>query len=310
MNAITQLQTATTIAELEERFNAVDLTNHSTDFADRVIDAYNRRASELLAAPVDAPQGFDWNNALVARVVEAASKLDRKITPEECRISKNLRDVALYYASNYAGNFDYMLKMRAITDRNWTLSPAQCAGVLNCLMNEYRYNQKRASRNEIAATLDNGKLPQTYAQMKAASETTASPEVNAPVAPACKNGTYTIVLDESGKYRTLRLVDCPEKFNKPVGTQIAQYLSGADNESNYTGFAFVSGTKYGIWGKHKANAELARALGVLVNADKEAQIDMGHAYALESGNCFICGRKLTVPASINRGMGPICAEKY
>jgi hypothetical protein len=30
---------------------------------------------------------------------------------------------------------------------------------------------------------------------------------------------------------------------------------------------------------------------------------------MESGNCYVCSRKLTVPASICAGIGPICAEK-
>ena len=36
----------------------------------------------------------------------------------------------------------------------------------------------------------------------------------------------------------------------------------------------------------------------------------GEAYALESANCFRCGRKLTVPVSIHRGLGPECASKW
>ena len=130
----------------------------------------------------------------------------------------------------------------------------------------------------------------------------------------CPNGTYTIVLNEQGDYRTLRLIDCPDSFNKAPGTQIAQYLSGSDNEANYTGFAFVSGKTIGIWSKYKKavapkHGLLEIALRVLLTADKEQQIDYGQAYAIESGNCWRCGHKLTVPASLRRGLGPICADK-
>lgn len=129
------------------------------------------------------------------------------------------------------------------------------------------------------------------------------------VTPVVHNGTYTIVLNEKGDYRTLRIVDAPETMNKPQGTQIAQFLSGADNTANYTGFAFVSGSRVGIWSKFKADSVLAKALNILLTADKEQQADYGQAYAIESNNCWRCGRKLTVPASVNRGLGPICAEK-
>ncbi len=133
-----------------------------------------------------------------------------------------------------------------------------------------------------------------------------------PVAQACKNGTYTVVLDETGTYRTVKLSDAPDHFNKPQGTQIAAYLSGSDNESNYTGFAFITGTRINVWSRitAKTSEPLVRALRVLLASDKETQHDMGHAYAIESGNCFLCSRKLTVPASVARGLGPICAEKY
>lgn len=34
------------------------------------------------------------------------------------------------------------------------------------------------------------------------------------------------------------------------------------------------------------------------------------AYGRETGQCACCGRELTDPESIERGIGPICAEKY
>lgn len=135
---------------------------------------------------------------------------------------------------------------------------------------------------------------------------------NTPVVPQCKNGTYTIVLDETGDYRTIKLSDVPESYGKPQGTQIASFLSGSDNETNYTGFAFVTGTQFIIWKSllAKSAIPLRKALTILLSAERETQIDMGHAYAIESNKCFICGRTLTVPTSLHRGMGPICAEKY
>lgn len=132
---------------------------------------------------------------------------------------------------------------------------------------------------------------------------------HAPVTPKIANGTYTIVLDDTGDYRTLRIVDAPETMGKAPGTQIAQYLSGADNETNYTGFAFVSGDRFGVWGKFREDGKLSAALRALIAADKDQAAQFGEAYAIESGNCWHCGRKLTVPASLKRGLGPICAGK-
>ena len=35
----------------------------------------------------------------------------------------------------------------------------------------------------------------------------------------------------------------------------------------------------------------------------------GLAFALREGACYRCGRTLTVPASVHRGLGPECARK-
>ncbi len=132
---------------------------------------------------------------------------------------------------------------------------------------------------------------------------------NTPVVPQCKNGTYTIVLDETGDYRTVKLTDAPESYNKPQGTQIAAYLSGSDNEKDYKGFAFVQGTQIKFWTAFNQGNPTAKALVMLLTTDSETQIDLGTAYAIESSRCWRCNRKLTVPASLHRGVGPECAKQ-
>lgn len=49
-----------------------------------------------------------------------------------------------------------------------------------------------------------------------------------------------------------------------------------------------------------------RALGALLSGDFKKY---GMAYALESNHCYRCGKLLTVPASINAGLGPDCASR-
>jgi hypothetical protein len=249
---------------------------------------------------------FDWTHPTVQLVIERVTRVNRKVTYEDCQASKTLRDVALYYASNYEGNFQYMLNMRGIADNFDKLSDAQSAAVINCLMNDYRYQQDQArkliERRTQVRPMPEAELPNLPAEI-------AANRASEAVTPTCANGTYTIVLDEAGDYRTIRLTDAPETMNKRQGTQIAAYLSGSDNEGDYTGFAFVSAGKIGMWKKFHSDTKLSKALVTLLQADKERQADLGQAYALESGNCWRCGRKLTVPASINRGLGPICAEK-
>jgi hypothetical protein len=135
---------------------------------------------------------------------------------------------------------------------------------------------------------------------------------NTPVTPACKSGTYTIVLDEIGNYRTLKLSDVPaEKCvnGTPVGTQYVGYLKGANNETDYQPMGYICGTELRIKTIYRKDSNIVKALTVLLSADKETQHDMGHAYAIESNRCWRCNRTLTVPNSIHRGLGPECAKK-
>jgi hypothetical protein len=306
---------------------------------------------------------FNWNDPTVQLVIERVTRVNRKVTPQDCEQSKTLRSVAEYFASNYSGDFEPMQKIAAAIGKYGQLKYAnQFASAINCMMHEWHARNPETARLRQAANFvfpeatlptrnciwcavelpagsgvetdqgwvcadRNGCRERQRANTSVASQDGPQASITAgqiaytpldpsgalkhaqSITPACPNGTFTVVLNEQGEYRTLRLVDCPEHFGKPVGTQIAQYLSGADNESDYTGFAFVSGSTIGLWSKFRANVQLGKALATLIQSDREKQIDMGEAYAIESGRCFMCGRKLTVPASLHRGTGPICAEK-
>ena len=116
------------------------------------------------------------------------------------------------------------------------------------------------------------------------------------------NGIYTVVMQ--GYRYTIKLAD-DWREDSSKDSQCAYFLNGPDNERNYKGFAFVKGNQYHVWSKHKSNIQLTTALAFLLQSDFMVH---GLEYAVSSGNCWRCGRTLTVPASIHRGLGPICAE--
>lgn len=127
------------------------------------------------------------------------------------------------------------------------------------------------------------------------------------------SGTYTIVNPKTGGYRTIELSDADtEKFsNLPKGTQIVSYLSGPDNETSFTGFGFVKGSTFQAWKRFADDSQIPdwkAAVKFLLNGTANAA-DAAHAYAIKSGRCSACQRKLTVPASLHQGFGPVCAEK-
>ena len=134
------------------------------------------------------------------------------------------------------------------------------------------------------------------AQAAAAKAGTPAPK------PVVEDGFYTVVFP-SGSYRTLRVKTQEAGAKFAPGEQIVSFLSGSDNESDYTGFAFLKpdGRTF-VWKRFKENGALALALNVLTR-DPEAA---GQEYSLRSNRCRRCNRTLTVPASINRGYGPVC----
>lgn len=117
------------------------------------------------------------------------------------------------------------------------------------------------------------------------------------------DGTYTIVLVDDS-HRTIRI----RKPHPKANHRIAEYLYGPDNSLHFKkfarettdGFRFLPGIT-----EHK----LKVALRGLMDADNAELHSMGFEYALKSKRCWRCGKKLTVPTSIHRGLGPDCAGK-
>jgi hypothetical protein len=120
---------------------------------------------------------------------------------------------------------------------------------------------------------------------------------------AVPDGTYTVEFAD-GSYRTLRVRIQPEDSDFMPGQQVVGYLRGSNNDHDYTNFAHLKRGEVYVWKKHRDSTEIIEALRVLVGDPKAAAI----AYARQSGRCALCGRTLTVPASIEAGIGPVCAK--
>lgn len=123
-----------------------------------------------------------------------------------------------------------------------------------------------------------------------------------PVSVDIKDGIYTVVMEDA--YRTIRIKTM--KKGNLEGKRIVSYLSGCNNDTDYTGFAFLTPNGFQVWRKYQGhvNSELQSAIKVLANP-----AEAGQRYAIESGRCYLCGRTLTVEESIKDGIGPVCANK-
>lgn len=120
-----------------------------------------------------------------------------------------------------------------------------------------------------------------------------------------KQGKFTVVWP-NGERRTFR-------FKVPIegnfrGKVMVGYLAGPDNESDYINFGNgITDQTIRVWNRFTEESLLVQGLRFLLDSP-EAQLKAGEMYAIESGNCWRCGRTLTVPASVSRGLGPKCAE--
>ena len=122
---------------------------------------------------------------------------------------------------------------------------------------------------------------------------------------AIQEGRYTLVYP-NGEYRTLR-VKVAKKGNL-MGRVILALKVGKD----FIGCGFLQPSgKVNFWNRFKSQNPPERLVRVQKAVDR-VLVDpdaAGLAYAMKENCCFRCGRDLTVPASIHKGMGPECARK-
>jgi hypothetical protein len=87
-------------------------------------------------------------------------------------------------------------------------------------------------------------------------------------------------------------------------------LSGPDNETDYNYLGFIRNGVYAHGVKSKISADAGSAIafswfyGRIAAGVLPDNVEVWH-----EGRCGRCCRKLTVPASIERGIGPECAGK-
>jgi hypothetical protein len=127
------------------------------------------------------------------------------------------------------------------------------------------------------------------------------------------SGTYTIVNPKTQGYRTVKIEDPDTTYFTDLtpGTRIAYALTGPDNQTSFTGIGFVTlGGQFLPWKKQAHRTDYIAALNWVLRHGAGQETTLGKAYAVRSGRCFICTRKLTTPASTHYGYGPDCARAH
>jgi hypothetical protein len=217
------------------------------------------------------------------------STIDRKFCDSDLTTDQTLCIAAMDYVNNYNGNFDFVLDLQDKSAR-WTLSVGQLRGALNVLRAEVEREKKISTK------------PATTVQ-EVAAKATSLPEAGL---------TYTVAW-EDGTWTTIKITDTNTwQGFEGTGMLCAKYLAGSDNETSFTGFAFIKPNgDIVVWKKFRESdaSGKSRIIDALrVVCETEDRGELTQLYAEKSGRCSKCGRKLTVPASLHRGMGPICAK--
>lgn len=133
------------------------------------------------------------------------------------------------------------------------------------------------------------------------------------------NATFTIRNNETSNRLTYRVRRAPSKSGKDFPNDetrpwFVAVLSGPDNDQHYQYLGCIWLKQDRLFFQHGRKSEVhpdamsVKAIGWLMRqidlkADLDGRIDIWHA-----GYCGRCGRLLTVPESIERGLGPVCEE--
>lgn len=201
------------------------------------------------------------------------------------------------------------------------------AGVPEDEFNEWSRSpegQEALTRDSLAAVAEAKASRRAYASAPAPSRAVAPVYPDAPTFVAREdqrpvndarafalggNATFTIVSKKTGTRFTYRV-----RKPRSEGDNLPHFvgvLTGSDNENDYTflGTIFSDGNyRPGRKSTISPTAPSAKAFAWFwehVNdADLSAKLDVYH-----EGRCCRCGRRLTVPSSIEAGIGPECAGK-
>lgn len=117
--------------------------------------------------------------------------------------------------------------------------------------------------------------------------------------------TFTVENPTTGRRFTFRV-----QQSEPGFPHFVRVLNGPDNTTDYAylGTLFEDGFVVTRKSQFTASSPAARAFTWL-HARLSAGADLGPVIFRHEGRCGACGRPLTVPESIDTGLGPVCALK-
>ena len=124
-----------------------------------------------------------------------------------------------------------------------------------------------------------------------------------------QRGTFTIRSKKTRVRFTFKFA-VPKENEQNI--RFVRVLNGPDNETCYGYIGYIRDGKLIAGRKGKADAPSFKALAWVLchNAHDNLETVLEQMEFFHEGTCSQCGRKLTVPESIERGIGPVCAKHH
>ena len=98
----------------------------------------------------------------------------------------------------------------------------------------------------------------------------------------------------------------------PAQAEISEgfYKSGDGNIYQVTQARHGSHFLAKVLDRETGKFEYAGAAKRFVKADQRMTLEEAKEYGKQTGNCLVCGRRLTAEASVEAGVGPVCAGRF
>lgn len=126
------------------------------------------------------------------------------------------------------------------------------------------------------------------------------------------NATFTIKSEMTGTHYTFRVRQAEDDKGKPTALWFVQMLTGPDNESDYHYMGIFAGKDedFRLTQKSRYTEESVpvKAMRYFWRHIQKGHLPP-HCTVRHEGACGRCGRKLTVPESIDSGLGPDCRRQ-
>jgi Family of unknown function (DUF6011) len=119
---------------------------------------------------------------------------------------------------------------------------------------------------------------------------------------------FTLVSRTTGSRYTYK-AQKPKNSHDPT-MRFIRVLTGPDNNNDYTYMGVMSQGQFRLTGKSRLTAEAlpVKALDYALAALTQRKEIPSTLEIWHEGRCGRCGRRLTVPSSIEAGIGPECAS--